>query len=448
LSAEKNGAVSAEPNGVEVAPAKGKLGVLLVGLGAVSTTFIAGVEAIKRGLAEPVGSLTQMGAIRLGKRTENRNPLIKEFVPLADLNDIVFGAWDIFPDSAYEAALTAGVLEKELLAQLKPQLQKLKPMKAVFDQHYVKRLNGTNVKEGKNKFELAEQLVEDMAEFKRRNKCSRLVIVWAASTEIFLKPHAVHKTLKSFEQAMRDNHKAIAPSMVYAYAALKSGVPFANGAPNLTVDVPALTELANTNGVPVCGKDFKTGQTLMKTILAPGLKSRMLGLHGWYSTNILGNRDGEVLDDPESFKTKEESKLSVLEYILQPEVYPQLYKDFSHVVRINYYPPRGDNKEGWDNIDIFGWLGYPMQIKIDFLCRDSILAAPIVLDLALFLDLAQRCGMKGTQEWLSFYFKSPMTAPDLYPEHDIFIQLMKLKNTLRHLRGEDLITHLGLEYYD
>ena len=439
--------MSVEKN-VSIEPAKGKLGVLLVGLGAVSTTFIAGVEAVKRGLAEPIGSLTQMGAIRLGKRTENRNPLIKEFIPLADLNDIVFGAWDIFPDSAYEAALTAGVLEKELLAQLKPQLQKIKPMKAVFDQNYVKRLNGTNVKEGDNKFELAGQLIEEIAEFKRRNKCSRLVIVWAASTEIFLKTHAVHKTLKSFEQAMRDNHKAIAPSMVYAYAALKSGVPFANGAPNLTVDVPALTELANTNGVPVCGKDFKTGQTLMKTILAPGLKSRMLGLHGWYSTNILGNRDGEVLDDPESFKTKEESKLSVLEYILQPEVYPQLYKDFSHVVRINYYPPRGDNKEGWDNIDIFGWLGYPMQIKIDFLCRDSILAAPIVLDLALFLDLAQRCGMRGTQEWLSFYFKSPMTAPGLYPEHDIFIQLMKLKNTLRHLRGEDLITHLGLEYYD
>ena len=448
MSAEQNGAPASGQNGFEITPAKGKLGVLLVGLGAVSTTFIAGVEAIKRGLAEPVGSLTQMGAIRLGKRTENRNPLIKEFIPLAGLNDIVFGAWDIFPDSAYEAALTAGVLEKELLAQIKTPLQKIKPMKAVFDQHYVKRLNGTNVKEGKNKFELAEQLIEEIAEFKRRNKCSRLVIVWAASTEIFLKPHAVHKTLKSFEQAMRDNHKAIAPSMVYAYAALKSGVPFANGAPNLTVDVPALVDLATANGVPVCGKDFKTGQTLMKTILAPGLKSRMLGLHGWYSTNILGNRDGEVLDDPESFKTKEESKLSVLEYILQPDLYPQLYKDFSHVVRINYYPPRGDNKEGWDSIDIFGWLGYPMQIKIDFLCRDSILAAPIVLDLALFLDLAQRCGMKGTQEWLSFYFKSPMTAPDLYPEHDIFIQLMKLKNTLRHLRGEDLITHLGLEYYD
>src|ERR671933_1212714 len=389
--------------GTEIAPAKGKLGVLLVGLGAVSTTFIAGVEAIKRGLAEPIGSLTQMGAIRLGKRTENRNPLIKDFVPLADLKDIVFGAWDIFPDSAYEAALTAGVLEKELLAQLKPQLQKIKPMKAVFDQNYVKRLNGTNVKEGANKFELAQQLIEEIAEFKRKNKCARLVMAWAASTEIFLKPHAVHKTLKSFEQAMRDNHKSIAPSMVYAYAALKSGVPFANGAPNLTVDIPALRELALRSGVPVCGKDFKTGQTLMKTILAPGLKSRMLGLHGWYSTNILGNRDGEVLDDPESFKTKEESKLSVLEYILQPEVYPELYGKMYHKVRINYYPPRGDNKEGWDNIDIFGWLGYPMQMKVDFLCRDSILAAPIVLDLALLLDFANRAGWSGIQDWLSFY---------------------------------------------
>ncbi len=432
----------------EIAPAKGRLGVLLVGLGAVSTTFIAGVEAIKQGLAEPVGSLTQMGAIRLGKRTDNRNPLLKDFVPLADLKDIVFGAWDIFPDSAYEAAMHAGVLEKDLLAQLKTPLQKIKPMAAVFDQHYVKRLNGENVKRGANKLELAEQLIEEIAEFKRKNKCARLVMIWAASTEIFLEQHAVHKSLKSFEKAMRENHKAIAPSMIYAYAALKSGVPFANGAPNLTVDIPAMMQLADEMRVPVCGKDFKTGQTLMKTILAPGLKSRMLGLHGWYSTNILGNRDGEVLDDPESFKTKEESKLSVLEYILQPELYPQLYKDFSHVVRINYYPPRGDNKEGWDSIDIFGWLGYPMQIKIDFLCRDSILAAPIVLDLALFLDLAQRCQMKGVQEWLSFYFKSPMTAPDLYPEHDIFIQLMKLKNTLRHLRGEDLITHLGLEYYD
>jgi myo-inositol-1-phosphate synthase len=434
--------------GAQIAPAKGKLGVLLVGLGAVSTTFIAGVEAIKEGLAEPIGSLTQMGTIRLGRRTDNRVPKVKDFVPLAKLNDLVFGAWDIFPDSAYDAAMHAGVLEKDLLAKLKKQLQKIKPMKAVFDQTYVKRLSGTNVKSGKNKLELAKQLIDDIAEFKRKNKCDRLVMIWAASTEIFMKPHAVHRNLETFEKAMRENHKAIPPSMVYAYAALKSGVPFANGAPNLTVDVAALMDLANKNGVAVCGKDFKTGQTLMKTILAPGLKSRMLGLHGWYSTNILGNRDGEVLDDPDSFKTKEESKLSVLEYILQPEVYPQLYKDFSHVVRINYYPPRGDNKEGWDNIDIFGWLGYKMQIKIDFLCRDSILAAPIVLDLALFLDLAQRTGMKGVQEWLSFYFKSPMTAPSLYPEHDIFIQLMKLKNTLRHLRGEDLITHLGLEYYD
>ena len=434
--------------GAEIAPAKGKLGVLLVGLGAVSTTFIAGVEAIKKGAAEPIGSLTQMGTVRLGKRTDNRVPLIKDFVPLATLDDLVFGAWDIFPESAYEAAMHAGVLEKELLAQLKGPLQKIKPMKAVFDQHYVKRLNGDNVKSGKTKMDLAQQLIAEIADWKSKNRCARMVMVWAASTEIFLKPHPVHKTLDSFEKAMRENHKAIAPSMIYAYAALKSGIPFANGAPNLTVDVPALTQLAIDSGLPICGKDFKTGQTLMKTILAPGLKSRMLGLHGWYSTNILGNRDGEVLDDPESFKTKEESKLSVLEYILQPEVYPNLYKDFSHVVRINYYPPRGDNKEGWDNIDIFGWLGYPMQIKIDFLCRDSILAAPIVLDLALFLDLAQRTGMRGVQEWLSFYFKSPQTAPGLYPEHDIFIQLMKLKNTLRHLRGEDLITHLGLEYYD
>jgi len=436
----KRGAESAEP--------KGKLGVLLVGLGAVSTTFIAGVEAVKQGLAEPIGSLTQMGTIRLGKRTDNRVPAIKDFVSLTSLNDLVFGAWDIFSDSAYDAAMHAGVLEKDLLAKLKKPLQKIKPMKAVFEQSYVKRLSGANVKQGKHKLELANQLIEEIADFKRRNKCDRLVMIWAASTEIFMKPHAVHRNLETFEKAMRENHRAIAPSMVYAYAALKSGIPFANGAPNLTVDIPVLMDLANKQGLPVCGKDFKTGQTLMKTILAPGLKSRMLGLHGWYSTNILGNRDGEVLDDPDSFKTKEESKLSVLEYILQPEVYPQLYKDFSHVVRINYYPPRGDNKEGWDNVDIFGWLGYPMQIKIDFLCRDSILAAPIVLDLALFLDLAQRTGMKGVQEWLSFYFKSPMTAPGLYPEHDIFIQLMKLKNTLRHLRGEDLITHLGLEYYD
>jgi myo-inositol-1-phosphate synthase len=434
--------------GAHIDEPTGKLGVLLVGLGAVSTTFIAGVEAIRNKLAQPIGSLAEMGTIRLGKRTEGRSPKIKEFVPLANLNDLVFGAWDIFEDNCYEAALHCGVIEKSLLETLKPQLEKIRPMPAVFDQHYVKRLNGTNIKQGKNKRELAEQLIEDMKEFRSKNDCSRLVIIWCASTEIFMKPSPVHENIDAFEKALEENHPDIAPSMIYAYAAIKSHIPFANGAPNLTADVPALTQLAQELGVPLCGKDFKTGQTFMKTLLAPGLKSRMLGLHGWYSTNILGNRDGEVLDDPESFKTKEESKLSVLEYILQPEMYPELYGDFSHLVRINYYPPRGDNKEGWDNIDIFGWLGYPMQIKINFLCRDSILAAPIVLDLALFMDLAQRCGMRGIQEWLSFYFKSPMTAPQLYPEHDLFIQLMKLKNTLRHLKGEELITHLGLEYYD
>jgi myo-inositol-1-phosphate synthase len=433
---------------VEIEEPKGRLGVLLVGLGAVSTTFVAGVEAIRRRLASPIGSLTQMGTVRLGKRTDNRVPAIRDFVPLASLDDLVFGAWDIFEEDAYESALHSGVIERDLLNQLKGELQSVKPMKAVFDQRYVKRLNGPHVKQGANKLELAEQLIDDIKSFQRTNECDRTVMVWCGSTEIFLEPHEVHSDIKSFERAMRENHDAIAPSMVYAYAALKSGVPYANGAPNLTIDTPALTWLAAEQGVPICGKDFKTGQTLLKTIIAPGLKARLLGLHGWFSTNILGNRDGEVLDDPESFKTKEESKLSVLEYILQPDVYPELYKDFSHIVRINYYPPRGDNKEGWDNIDIFGWLGYPMQIKIDFLCRDSILAAPIVLDLALFLDLAKRAGMKGIQEWLSFYFKSPMTAPGLYPEHDLFIQLMKLKNTLRHLRGEELITHLGLEYYD
>lgn len=434
--------------GVDIAPANGKLGILLVGLGAVSTTFVAGVEAIKKGTAQPIGSLTQMGAIRLGKRTDNRSPKIKDFVPLAALEDIEFGAWDIFSDTAYEAALHAGVLEKALVEDLREQLDSLKPMPAVFNHNYVKRLNGTNIKEGKNKMELAEQLMADIAKFKEEKGCERLVMVWAASTEIFLEPTDIHDSIEAFEKAMYDNDERIAPSMIYAYAAIKSGVPFANGAPNLTVDIPALLKLSEDEGVPICGKDFKTGQTLMKTILAPGLKSRMIGLDGWYSTNILGNRDGEVLDDPENFKTKEESKLSVLEHILQPETYPELYKDFSHVVRINYYPPRGDNKEGWDNIDIFGWLGYKMQIKIDFLCRDSILAAPLVLDLALFMDLAHRAGMKGIQEWLSFYFKAPQTAPGLYPEHDIFIQLIKLKNTLRHLKGEDLITHLGLEYYD
>ena len=428
--------------------AEGKLGILLVGLGAVSTTFVAGVEAIRRGLAQPVGSLTQMGTIRLGKRTEGRTPKIKDFVPLASLDDIVFGAWDIFSDNAFDAAMKAGVLDKDLLNQVSEQLASLKPMPAVFEQNYVKRLHGDNIKSGKTKMELAEQLIDDIARFKTEKGCDRLVMVWAASTEIYMEESAVHESLEAFEKGLYDSDPAIAPSMIYAYAALKSGLPFANGAPNLTVDIPAMVELADKMRLPICGKDFKTGQTLMKTILAPGLKSRMLGLHGWYSTNILGNRDGEVLDDPENFKTKEESKLSVLEAILQPEAHPDLYKDFSHVVRINYYPPRGDNKEGWDNIDIFGWLGYKMQIKIDFLCRDSILAAPLVLDLALFLDLAQRAGMKGIQEWLSFYFKSPQTAPGLYPEHDLFIQLKKLKNTLRHMMGEELITHLGLEYYD
>ncbi len=434
--------------GVEIAPASGKLGILLVGLGAVSTTFVAGVEAIRKGMATPIGSLTQMGTIRLGKRTENRCPKIRDFVPLADLDDVVFGAWDIFSDSAYEAARNAGVLEKAQVEDLREQLESLKPMAAVFEQNYVKRITGENVKTGKNKMELAEQLIADIAQFKEEKGCERLVMVFAASTEIFLEQTAVHQTLEAFEKGLYDDDPAIAPSMIYAYAALKSKVPFANGAPNLSCDIPALTKLSEDNNVPICGKDFKTGQTLMKTIIAPGLKARMLGLEGWYSTNILGNRDGEVLDDPENFKTKEESKLSVLEHILQPEVYPELYKDFSHVVRINYYPPRGDNKEGWDAIDIVGWLGYKMQIKIDFMCRDSILAAPLVLDLALFMDLAQRAKMKGVQEWLSFYFKAPQTAPELYPEHDIFIQLMKLKNTLRHLKGEDLITHLGLEYYD
>src|SRR5262252_6171131 len=432
----------------EIQEPRGKLGVLLVGLGEVSTTFIAGVQAVLQGLAQPIGSLTQMGTIRLGKRTDNRVPLIRDFVNLASLQDLVFGAWDIFEENAYDAAMHSGVLDRELLAQLKPGLQPIAPMKAVFDQRYVKRLSGTHVKTGPNKMDLAEQLIDDIATFKRVNECDRLVMIWCASTEIFMQSAEQHRDLKSLERAFKENDPSIPPSMIYAYAALKSGVPFANGAPNLTVDVPALTALAIEREVPICGKDFKTGQTLMKTIIAPGLKARLLGLHGWFSTNILGNRDGEVLDDPESFKTKEESKLSVLEHILQPEVYPDMYRNFYHKVRINYYPPRGDAKEGWDNIDIRGWLGYPMQIKIDFLCRDSILAAPLVLDLVLFMDLAQRAGMRGVQEWLSFYFKGPMTAPGLYPEHDIFIQLMKLKNTLRWMQGESLITHLGLEYYD
>ncbi len=434
--------------GINVAPATGKLGVVLPGMGAVSSTFIAGVEAVKHGLAKPIGSLTQMGTIRLGKRTENRIPKIKDFVPLASLDDLVFGGWDLFPDNVYQAGVKAGVLERSLLDQIKPALESIRPWTAAFDKNYVRKLDGTHIKKGANKMDLADQLQADIKNFQKQNNLSRTVMVWCASTEVFLKPSKVHQTVASFEEGLKKNDPAIAPSMLYAYAAIKSGIAYANGAPNLSADIPALTRLAKDHNVPIGGKDFKTGQTLMKTILAPGLKSRLIGLNGWFSTNILGNRDGEVLDDPDAFKTKEESKLSVLEHILQPELYPDLYSNYTHKVRINYYPPRGDNKEGWDNIDIFGWLGYPMQIKVDFLCRDSILAAPIVLDLVMFLDLAQRCGMSGIQEWLSFYFKSPMCAPELYPEHDLFIQLMKLKNTLRHLRGEEMITHLGLEYYD
>jgi myo-inositol-1-phosphate synthase len=438
-------------NSSDIQPAKGKLGVMIPGMGAVATTFVAGVEAIRKGLAKPIGSLTQMGTIRLGKRTDSRSPKIKEFVPLAGLNDLVFTGWDLFEDDMHAAATKAGVLDQSLLDQVKPFLSTVKPRKAVFDRNYVKRLDGANVKKGKNKMDLAEQLRADIREFRKSSGATRLITIWCGSTEVFLQPTAVHQSLKAFEKALLQNDEAIAPSMIYAYASLMEGVPFANGAPNLTVDLPVMHELSRKNEAPICGKDFKTGQTLIKTILAPGFKARMIGLNGWFSTNILGNRDGEVLDDPASFKTKEESKLSVLEYILQPELYPELYGNITHKVRINYYPPRRDNKEGWDNIDIFGWLGYPMQIKVDFLCRDSILAAPIVLDLVLFLDLAQRSAeLKGLgiQEWLSFYFKSPMTAPGLYPEHDLFIQLIKLKNTLRHLRGEELITHLGLEYYD
>jgi myo-inositol-1-phosphate synthase len=432
----------------QIAPASGRLGVLLVGLGAVASTLIAGVELARRGLAQPIGSLTQMGTIRLGKRTERRSPLIREFVPLAGLDQLVFGAWDPIPDDAYVAALKAGVLDRhEHIEPIADFLRSIRPMPAVFDSYYVKRLQGDNVKRASNKLELAEALREDIRRFKAENGCERLVVVWCGSTEIFLEEGPAHQNLEDFEAAMETNDESIAPSMLYAYAALMEGVPFANGAPNLTVDIPAMVKLANDRSVPICGKDFKTGQTLMKTVIAPMLKARMLGVSGWYSTNILGNRDGEVLDDPESFKTKEESKLGVLEYILQPELYPELYGNIYHKVRINYYPPRGDNKEGWDNIDIFGWLGYPMQIKIDFLCRDSILAAPLALDLALFLDLAQRAGLGGIQEWLSFYFKSPQHAPQVYPEHDLFIQQTKLKNTLRWLMGEEQITHLGTEYY-
>ena len=431
-----------------ITSADGKLGVLLVGLGAVSTTFIAGVLAIRKNLAKPIGSLTQMGTIRLGKRTDGRTPLIKDFVPLAGLDDIVFGGWDIFDDDCYSAATTAGVLDSRLLEQIKPEMESIRPWKAVFDRQYVKRLDGPNVKQGKNKRDLAEQVRADIHKFKSDHGLDRLVMIWCGSTEVFMKESEAHQTLEAFEKALDSSDHSIPSSMIYAYAALKEGIPYANGAPNLSADIPALVALAAENDVPICGKDFKTGQTLIKTVIAPGLKARLIGVTGWYSTNILGNRDGEVLDDPESFKTKEESKKSVLDYILQPNLYPDLYKDLCHVVRINYYPPRGDNKEGWDNIDLVGWLGYDMQLKINFLCRDSILAAPIVLDLILFLDLAKRAGLGGIQEWLSFYFKSPQHAPGLYPEHDLFIQLMKLKNTLRYLQGEELITHLGREYYD
>jgi myo-inositol-1-phosphate synthase len=408
-------------------------------MGAVSTTTIAGVIAVRKGLAKPIGSLTQMGTVRLGKRTEGRSPLIKDFVPLAGLDDIVFGGWDIFEENSYEAAKTAGVLESSLLEQIRSELEAIAPMPAVFDRRYVKRLDGPNVKKGKNKRDLADQLREDIRRFKDQHRLDRVVLLWCGSTEVFLTESPAHASVAAFEKGLEQNDESIPSSMIYAYAAIKEGLAYANAAPNLSADVP---------GSPLAGKDLKTGQTWMKTVVAPGIKARLLGVEGWYSTNILGNRDGEVLDDPESFKTKEESKKSVLDYILQPNLYPDLYEKLCHVVRINYYPPRGDNKEGWDNIDLFGWLGYPMQLKINFLCRDSILAAPIVLDVALFLDLARRAGMSGIQEWLSFYFKSPMHAPAVYPEHDLFIQLMKLKNTLRYLRGEDLITHLGREYYD
>ncbi len=433
---------------LDIQPADGRLGVLLAGLGAVSTTFIAGVLAVRKGIAKPIGALTQMGTVRLGKRTDGRSPGIDELVPLAPLDNLVFGGWDIFADDCYDAARTAGVLERSLLDQVKPELEAIKPWPAVFDRRYVKRLDGPNVKGSKNKRDLAEALIDDIRRFKESQKLDRLVLIWCGSTEVFLRETDVHRSIAAFEKGLASNDDGIPSSMIYAYAAIREGIPYANAAPNLSADVPALIDLATKTGAPVAGKDLKTGQTLIKTIVAPGLKARLLGVSGWYSTNILGNRDGEVLDDPESFKTKEESKKSVLDYILQPNLYPELYAHLCHVVRINYYPPRGDNKEGWDNIDMFGWLGYPMQLKINFLCRDSILAAPIVLDLVLFLDLAKRAGMSGIQEWLSFYFKSPMHAPELYPEHDLFIQLMKLKNTLRYMKGEDLITHLGREYYD
>ena len=432
----------------KVKKCEGKLGILLPGLGAVATTMITGVYAVRKGIGLPIGSYTQIGNIRLGKRTENRNPKVKDFVPLAGLDDIVFGGWDIFEDNAYEAASNAGVIDQQLLDKLKPELSAILPMKAVFDKKFVHNLDGKNVKSALTKMDLANALIRDMEEFKVKNDCSRLVMVWCASTEIYLEVSDVHQSQEAFEEGLQNNHPQIAPSMIYAYAAIKSGIPFANGAPNLSCDFPAMVELAGDTNTPIGGKDFKTGQTLMKTIIAPGLKARNIGVDGWFSTNILGNRDGEVLDDPESFKTKEVSKLGSLSNIFEPELNPDLYSDIYHKIRINYYPPRGDNKESWDNIDIFGWLGYKMQIKINFLCRDSILAAPIVLDLALLIDLAKRTGMSGIQEWLSFFFKSPQSAPGLVPMHDLFRQLMKLENTLRHLQGESLITHLGLDYYE
>lgn len=432
---------------IDIQPANGKLGVLLPGLGAVATTFIAGVEAVRRGIAQPFGSLTQMGHMRLGKRSENRATLIKDFVPLATLEDITFGGWDIYAENAYEAAKKSQVLQNELLDSIRPMLEKITPMKAVFDPSYVKQISGPNVKTGKSKWELAEQLREDIRKFKADNGCDRLVAVWCGSTESYTKPAACHETMQAFEEGLKKSDPAIAPSQIYAYACAMERVPFANGSPNLSVETRALQELAREMRVAIAGSDFKTGQTLMKTVVAPGLKSRLLGISGWYSTNILGNRDGEVLADPGSFKSKEVSKLSVLDRILEPEVYPSLYGNLHHQVHINYYPPRGDNKEGWDNIDIFGWLGYPMQIKINFLCRDSILAAPIVLDLALFLDLAARSNFYGIQEWLSFYFKSPLVAPELKPEHNLAVQELKLHNTLRFLGGEEMINHLGLTYY-
>ncbi len=433
----------------DIQPADGRLGVLLPGLGAVATTVVAGVEAVRQGLALPVGSLSQMNTIRLGKRTEARTPLIRELVDLASLEHLVFGAWDPIPDNAFESAVAAGVLDRPRhLDPISEFLESIEPMPAVFDSAYVKRLDGPNKKRGGSKMDLAEAVREDIRRFKEANDCARVVMVWCGSTEIFLRSGPAHADAAAFEEALRRSDPAIAPSMIYAYAAVMEGVPYANGAPNLSADVPALEQLAGDRQVPIAGKDFKTGQTLMKTILAPGLKARMLGIRGWFSTNILGNRDGEVLDDPDSFRTKEESKLGVLDYILQPDMYPELYGDIFHKVRINYYPPRGDDKEGWDNLDVYGWLGYPMQIKVDFLCKDSILAAPIVLDLVLFLDLASRAGLGGIQEWLSFYFKSPHCPEGLYPEHDLFIQQWKLKNTLRWLAGEEQVTHLGREYYE